>query len=184
MGRNGQGALVPPAPKVCERVDEIVLPWFWWGHPFIPLVRLSPWRSRLRSTGPASARLIRDFHTVGKLARYSTFPRVIRPFRVSVHSMAMFLSPLGYWHLTLLISMWTSSFQWMRCPPEFSVPMLLGAPPLMQWAVTCVTTSCHPILMKTMATTATSLMCRFILASKSTSVFADTSTPTRTMPFI
>lgn len=92
MCSNGPSVLGHPASKDRECVDEIGLSSFLGVSLLIPFIWLSPRQGLLRLAGQRSARLIRSFRTVRILGRYLSCLRVIRPFRLSAHLNAMFLS--------------------------------------------------------------------------------------------
>lgn len=74
---------------------------------FIPF---SPRPGLLFSIGRASSCMIRVFRTIEKLGKYSTYPKVIRPFRVSFHFTAMFPLLLGHCQFVLFGFLSTSCF--------------------------------------------------------------------------
>lgn len=163
--------------KVCEREDEIGISQFFEGSSCDPVCSKIAVGGLLRSTKQTFAGLIRDSRAVGKLARFSNFPRLIRPCLVSVYLIAMFSSLTRHCRLALFDFLSTSCFQCIRHAPEFSVPMLLCTWPLMRWALTRVTKSSSTIGVKPLATTGTSQMWLFILSLTFVLVLAETSTP-------
>lgn len=112
-----------------------------------------------------------------KQARCLICPMVIRQFRVNFHSRAIFpLVERHYW-LAPFVSLSISCTRFMKHAPEFLVPVLFCNWRLMRWVVTRATTSTRPILMRTMATTETLVMCLLIVTSTFMPEFVETKMP-------